>query len=214
MSDLDPNTVRELFAAVPLFAADGDAVRGEILEQSQIIEPDKNEILFIQGAQASSLYIVLSGWVKLFRETGDGKEAIILRIPADIIRTRVREDGEFSTRLMREVGQRLKALELHMEHLTVMTAPQRVGCFLLKLCRGKNRRNINILLPYDKSLIATYLGMELATFSRTLAQLRDIGVEVDGPQVAIKDAGKLQEYVCQSCSLDIGSCHTDYLKSD
>jgi len=52
MSDLDPNTVRELFAAVPLFAADGDAVRGEILEQSQIIEPDKNEILFIQGAQA------------------------------------------------------------------------------------------------------------------------------------------------------------------
>lgn len=76
MSDLDPNTVRELFAAVPLFAADGDAVRGEILEQSQIIEPDKNEILFIQGAEASSLYIVLSGWVKLFRETGDGKEAI------------------------------------------------------------------------------------------------------------------------------------------
>lgn len=246
MSDLDPNTVRELFAAVPLFAADGDAVRGEILEQSQIIEPDKNEILFIQGAQASSLYIVLSGWVKLFRETGDGKEAItrlcthgdlfgeavlyndavypfgaqaaseaiILRIPADIIRTRVREDGEFSTRLMREVGQRLKALELHMENLTVMTAPQRVGCFLLKLCRGKERSDINILLPYDKNLIATYLGMELATFSRTLAQLRDIGVEVDGPQVAIKDAGKLQEYVCQSCSLDIGSCHTDYLKSD
>lgn len=244
--ELSSDTMRELFAAVPLFAADGDAVRDEVLDQSQVIEPDKNETLFIQGEEAAFLYIVLSGWVKLFRETGDGKEsiaglcthgdlfgeavlysdavypfgaqaasdAIVLRIPAEIIRARVREDGEFSVRLMREVGQRLNALELHMEHLTVMSAPQRVGCFLLKLCKGKGRQNVNILLPYDKSLIATYLGMELATFSRTLTQLRDIGVSVDGPQVTIEDAGKLQDYVCQHCSLYVTSCHVDYLKSE
>lgn len=244
--DLNPDTVRELFAAVPLFAADGVSVRDKILEKSKVIETDKNEILFIQGEQASALYIVLSGWVKLFRETGDGKEAIsglcthgdlfgeavlyndavypfgaqaasdavILRIPAEVIRTRGREEGEFSTRLMRAVGQRLNALELHMEHLTVMAAPQRVGCFFLKLCKGKDRKNINILLPYDKSLIATYLGMELATFSRTLAQLRDIGVDVYGPQVVIEDVDTLQAYVCQSCSLDVGGCRTDNLKSD
>lgn len=241
MNGLDPETIRELLAAVPLFAEDDAAAQEIVLSQSQVIEPDKNEMLFIQGADATFLYIVLSGWVKLFRETGDGKEAIaglcthgdlfgeavlyqnakypfgaqavaesiILRIPAAIIRERVNRDGGFATRLLQAVGQRLNALELHMEHLTVMTAPQRIGCFLLKLCRGKGNRNVGIMLPYDKTILATYLGMKLETFSRTLAQLKEVGVSVYGPQVVIEDVGKLQEHVCGSCSLDTGSCQAD-----
>jgi len=240
MSDLDPNTIRELLAAAPLFVEDGAAALDALLVQSQVIEPHKNETLFTQGGEAAFLFVVLSGWVKLFRETGDGKEAIaglcthgdlfgeavlyqnakypfsaqavaesiVLRIPASIIRDRINKDGGFATRLLQVVGQRLNALELHVEHITVMTAPQRVGCFLLKLCKGKEGRNVGIMLPYDKTLVATYLGMKLETFSRTLAQLRNIGVAVDGPQVVIEDVGKLQEYVCGSCSLDFGSCHT------
>lgn len=246
MNDLDRNTIRELLAAAPLFANDDAVALDALLAQSQIIEPDKNETLFIQGEKADFLYIVLSGWVKLFRETGDGKEAIaglcthgdlfgeavlyqnakypfgaqavaesiVLRIPAALIRERINKDGSFATRLLQVVGQRLNALELHMEHITVMTAPQRVGCFLLKLCKGKEGQNIGIMLPYDKTLVATYLGMKLETFSRTLAQLRDIDVTVDGPQIVIGDVRKLQEYVCGSCSLDFGSCHTDQPDSE
>ncbi len=241
MSNLDPNTIRELLSSVPLFADDDAEARNALLAQSEIIEPDKNEMLFIQGEVAASLYIVLSGWIKLFRETGDGKESIaglcthgdlfgeavlyqnakypfgaqavvesiVLCIPASFIRERINKDGGFASRLLQAVGQRLNALEIHMEHLTVMTAAQRVGCFLLRLCRGKGKKNVGILLPYDKTLVATYLGMQLETFSRTLSQLREIGVVVDGPQMIINDVEKLQKYVCGSCSLDFGSCHTD-----
>jgi len=238
---LEQDTIRELLAAVPLFAEDDEAALGAVLSQSQVIEPDKNETLFIQGQEAASLYVVLSGWVKLFRETGDGKEAIaglcthgdlfgeavlyrhatypfgaqavsdsiILRIPASLVRERIKTDGEFAARLLEAVGQRLNALELHMEHLTVMSAPQRVGCFLLKLCKGMGKKDVRIMLPYDKTLMATYLGMKLETFSRTLAQLREVGVNVNREQIVIEDVGRLQEYVCGSCSFDAGSCHGD-----
>ena len=96
-----------------------------------------------------------------------------------------------------------------MEHLTVMTAPQRIGCFLLKLCRSKGDRNVGILLPYDKTLVAAFLGIKLETFSRSLAQLRELGVSVDGPQVTIENIEKLQKYVCSSCSFDFGECQSD-----
>ena len=238
---LNQSTIRELLAAVPLFAGDDTAVLDELLKNSQLVEPDKGNLLFTQGEKADFLYVVLSGWVKLFRETGDGHEAIaglcthgdlfgeavlyqksqypfsaeaasdsiVLRIPAEVIRQRIHKDGGFAARLLQAVSQRLNAMELHMEHLTVMTAPQRIGCFLLKLCRSKGNQNIKILLPYDKTLVAAFLGIKLETFSRSLVQLREFGVNVEGPQVTIESIEKLQKYVCGSCSFDFGECQAD-----
>ena len=224
---LSSDTVRELLSAVPLFAGDDAAVLDDLLKNSQLVEPDKGELLFTQGEAAGFLYVVLSGWVKLCTH-GDlfgeavlyqksqypfsaeaASDSIVLRVPADVVRQRINNDGGFAARLLQAVSQRLNAMELQMEHLTVMTAPQRIGCFLLKLCRSKGDRNVGILLPYDKTLVAAFLGIKLETFSRSLAQLRELGVSVDGPQVTIENIEKLQKYVCSSCSFDFGECQSD-----
>ena len=48
-----------------------------ILIDSAVQEFPRNSILFMQGDPAQRFYIVLDGWVKIFRETQDGRETVI-----------------------------------------------------------------------------------------------------------------------------------------
>lgn len=100
----------------------------------------------------------------------------------------------------------MHTLEMQVEHLSVMTAPQRIGCFLIKLCRRKAVHSVELILPYDKGLVAMSLGMKLETFSRALHQLKPVGVGVMGAVVTVADVQRLQEYVCVSCSKVAEDC--------
>ncbi len=62
---------------LPLFAnLEDDALR-RILGAAFPKDYPKGKILFVQGEPADCLYIVLDGWVKVFRETVDGNEAVL-----------------------------------------------------------------------------------------------------------------------------------------
>lgn len=223
---------------LPLFASLKESDIADLFHHFQVKELAKGDTLFVQGEPAGNFYIVISGWVKLFRETGDGNESIsslcsegdtfgeavlyqnatypfgaqavelakILRVPATAIKELIQRNGNFAANMLQSMAQRMQLLELQVEHLEVMNAPQRIGCFLLKLCRGKSTHNIKLTLPYDKGLVAAFIGIKLETFSRSLHQLKPIGVEVNGAVVTIVDVQKLQDYVCVSCSLESESC--------
>ena len=86
-----------------------------------------------------------------------------------------------------------------IEQLQVRSGTQRVADFLLKLCPAEDGP-AEIALPYDKSLIASRLGMKPESFSPPLARLRDLGVCSDRSHVSIADAAVLAEY-CAGGSL-------------
>ena len=89
----------------------------------------------------------------------------------------------------------------------MQNAPQRIGCFLLRLCPAAQKRHIVFRLPYDKTLIAETLGMNAATFSRTLNVLREkTGVHITGSRVEIDSGERLAKFV-------YGSLAQDYLAS-
>ena len=78
----------------------------------------------------------------------------------------------------------------------MQTAPQRVGCFLLRLCPANQKKNVILQLPYDKTLIAYTLGMKGATLSRALNILRlKTGIRINGGNVEIDSVAKLAQYV-------------------
>ena len=78
----------------------------------------------------------------------------------------------------------------------MQSAPQRIGCFLLKLCPPNQTNNINFDLPYDKTLIAYTLGMKGATFSRALNILRiKTGLHIKGTHIEINNIESLMKYV-------------------
>jgi len=78
----------------------------------------------------------------------------------------------------------------------MQTAPQRVGGFLLRLCPARSNNGAVIHLPYDKTLIASNLGMKSATFSRALNILRQkTGIRISGTRVEIDSVQRLVKFV-------------------
>ncbi len=226
--------------AIPVFAELSAAQQSSVAQNAPVKTYPKGTVLFLQGDSADAFFVVRKGWVKLYRETMEGQEAIvglhtvgdtfgeavifqqaiypcsaetvedseILRIPGNVLAQLVAQDKSFAMRVMSSMSQRMNKLELKIEHMEMMNASQRVGCFLLGICRGIKENRAEIQLPVDKALVAASLGMKPETFSRALAPLKDIGVESKGPAVIVGDVKKLQEYTCNSCSRPI-ECDDD-----
>jgi CRP-like cAMP-binding protein len=85
----------------------------------------------------------------------------------------------------------------------MQSAPQRIGCFLLRLCPSDKKNHITFHLPYDKALIAKTLGMEGATFSRALNILRrKTAIRISGSRVEIDSVEQLAKFVYGSLAKD------------
>src|SRR5690606_278416 len=48
-----------------------------ILSQTKVQSFDRGETIFVQGEPAETVYIVIEGWVKLFRMSQSGTEAVV-----------------------------------------------------------------------------------------------------------------------------------------
>jgi CRP-like cAMP-binding protein len=68
---------REIAERTILLSSAPPDVAARILARSNVREVERGATLFLQGERAHSVYIVLSGWVKLFRIAHNGGEAIV-----------------------------------------------------------------------------------------------------------------------------------------
>ena len=66
-----------LISRIALFADLEPAILERLLESGRIVCPDRGTRLFTQNEPASHFYVILTGWVKLFRLTADGRESIV-----------------------------------------------------------------------------------------------------------------------------------------
>jgi CRP-like cAMP-binding protein len=63
--------------SIPLFKGLSPAALQELLAHSRAMRYGRHEPVFRIGEPARYFYIVVSGWVKLYRETRDGHEAVL-----------------------------------------------------------------------------------------------------------------------------------------
>ncbi|MCK5445123.1 MAG: Crp/Fnr family transcriptional regulator [Rhodospirillaceae bacterium] len=66
-----------LLKKVPLFSRMETDDLKQLMQGFQVQDMPCHKNLFMQGEQADHFYVVLDGWVKLFRQTADGDEAVI-----------------------------------------------------------------------------------------------------------------------------------------
>ena len=79
---------------------------------------------------------------------------------------------------------------LREEQLTNRSSLERLADFLLRL-RPPGEPRAEIELPLDNVLVAARLGMQPETLSRSLARLRDAGVDTRGSRIVVDDVARL-----------------------
>lgn len=128
-------------------------------------------------------------------------DAQLLEIPILWMRENLSHFDHIAAYLMTSLSDRLHSAQIEAEHQSTMSATQIVACYLQRLCVLYGFDPYGFELPYSKTLIASRLRIELETFSRTLKNLRDEGIEVDGSHVSFIDSSKISHFVCEQCSL-------------
>jgi CRP-like cAMP-binding protein len=202
---------------------------------------ERDDRVVSHGDEAAYLWLVYRGWVKLTRQTPDGKETIIglctegdvfgeaalfayanypynvdvvgaeaelATIPAKMIRELVAKDTSLSAHIMSMLNERTSQAQLKLEHMSTMSAAQRLGCFLLRLCHTQVDEAKTLQIPVDKNILAAYLGMKPETLSRSQQQLKPLGINVNGHTITIGHISRLRQFVCASCS-ESGSCDVE-----
>ena len=127
-------------------------------------------------------------------------DAVLMEFPVSWLRENAKKHPIFALNLLSAISRDVHIAEIEAEHLATMSAAQLVACFLQRMCILYNFNPEEFELPYSKGLIASRLGMEIETFSRTLLKLRDNGVTVVGTKVKFNDLEAIEQYVCGKCS--------------
>lgn len=229
-----PDDVRSILTKAPFFKACDEAQLDRLSAGAVLCHYPKGKILFLHEQKAEYAYVLNSGWVKLFRETLDGDQAVVDVLPAGhlfgdsaifndavypcgaeiveraelvqlslaAIRTEIQTDNHFALRMMDTMARIRRQQDREIEHRSLQTAPQRIGCFLLRLIEQKQEKGaVTLHLPYDKTLVASRLGMQPETFSRALARLKqETGLTIKGATIEISSLDGLARYSCGACS--------------
>ena len=129
------------------------------------------------------------------------EHAEIVYIPMSILKNEIESNNKIALNMLSSMARYRRQQDREIEHRTIQNAPQRIGCFLLRLANQDEEGNVKIHLPYDKTLVASRLGMQPETFSRALSKLKDkTGIRISGATIEMDNLDQLVQYSCAACS--------------
>ena len=161
--------------------------------------------IFFEGDERRHLYLVESGWVKLYRTLIDGQRQIvgfankgsILGLESDleysngceaITETQVRaipvarvteiclRDGKLADQLLRQVGRQLGAAQAQLAAIGAQSAEQKLANFLLTIADlCDTQADGSFDLPMRRADMAEFLGLRLETVSRKMSEFNRRG---------------------------------------
>ena len=132
------------------------------------------------------------------------EESALLMIPAMAFRVAVEHQPNLALALVSCLSSQFRRLVKQVKNLKLRSAVQRVGCYLITLAT-KQATPGHAILPYEKNLIASQLGITRESFSRALAVLQRLGaIEVQGEVVTIKEVQLLADACLPDPLIDAG----------
>jgi CRP/FNR family transcriptional activator FtrB len=112
-------------------------------------------------------------------------------IQADVFRAAVLTDPHLAQTVIASLAHQFRRMVRQIKNLKLRSSTQRAGCYILALAERQGTRD-HVVLPYEKNLIASELGMKRESFSRALSSLERCGIRVDGQTITILDADRLR----------------------
>lgn len=178
--------------------------------------------LIRQGDPADFLHVVVEGSVELFARWGDSEctmavvrpvgtfilaacikdapylmsartmeRSRLVLVPASDLRAVFRNDPGFAVSVIEELAGCYRAIVRHAKGLKLRTSRERIAAYLFKQSVAAGHA-ASFVLPVEKRLLASYLGMTPENLSRTLKLLEADGVKISGTRVIITDRGRLE----------------------
>lgn len=227
--------IQNTLQALDLFKSCSSSFWNTVKQYGYSSRIEKGRVLFLNDETAERIYVIKSGWVRLYRETLDGAQATIdlvgnsscfgetslfnddrhtysaesaedcelISLPFSLIKNELFSNQNFVLSILSAIAKQSLQQTREIEHRTLQTAPQRIGCFILRMVDAEQKNDLTIHLPYDKSLIASRLGMQPETFSRALKKLKDeTGIAIKGAVIEIESLDTLSSFTCAGCSLE------------
>lgn len=122
----------------------------------------------------------------------------LLMIPAEAVRRQALHDPQFACNLLRIVTRHYKSAMQQIDGILAKSPLERLGYYFLQQHLEQGCDSLDVSLPFQKSMIANYLGMKPETLSRALSQMKNLGVNVDHAKLTLKDAYTL----CHFCDAE------------
>ena len=206
MRTIPSTPTQSLLSRVPLFARLNPAQLTLLENNSSVLKLDKGQMIFLEGAQAYGFYVVLSGQVKVYKSSPEGKEQILHilgpgepfaeaamfqgeRFPANAMaiqssRALYIERSVLSKLMERDAGLSMAMLAALSQRLRQMTSM--IGQLTLRevpsrlaayLLHQAGEKNTDTFdLDMSKGHLAGFLGATREALSRSLARLEDQGL--------------------------------------
>lgn len=114
----------------------------------------------------------------------------LLMIQAQTFREASAVEPALSQAVVVSLAQQFRRMVRQVKNLKLRTAVERTGCYVLALSNEQGTPD-RAILPYEKNLIASELGVTRESFSRALHGLEDGAIRVEGQTIRILDRDRL-----------------------
>lgn len=204
-------------AAWPIIGTLSASSRTELLRNSILHSVAAGTVLFEQGATPNFQHMLLSGSVHLLGQSGGGEvliEAVgppdlivpaavmtgapylmtarapeasrLLLIHAEAFRAAITAEPNLALQVIDSLAGQYRRMVRQIKNLKLRSTAARAGCYLLALSARQGTPH-RALLPYEKTLVASELGMTRESLSRALSSLSAEGVTVRGDTITIRN---------------------------
>jgi CRP-like cAMP-binding protein len=147
--------------------------------------------MFSSGETFAEVAMFLGGHYPASCEAAS--RARVLRIDGESLRRAILAQPQLAFDMLAATALRLRQLVDEIEQLKGRSAPQRIANFLVKQARVASGQ-ANVVLPFEKALLASRLGMKPESLSRALGRLNAFGVVVERDSVIIQDVERLVDF--------------------
>jgi len=211
-----------LIRLIPLFSDISDQARSELAAAATLRQFAARAVLFNEGSKPDNLYIVLKGSAELFSEHDEryctlavvpsvrplglgavlsGHNALsartleqseLIAVPANLVIELLDRDAAFAKAVIEQLARDTRELVEDFKNHRLRSTVERVAHWMLRGDRDGGDTG-HIVIPFDKRVLASYLGMAPEHLSRSFSALASAGVEVHGRSVTLNDRAALTE---------------------
>lgn len=125
----------------------------------------------------------------------------VILLPSVDLRAIFRVDPEFAQATITELAERYRSVVRHTKDLKLRNARERLAAYILRQACDANG-GASFILPVEKRLLASFLGITPESLSRAMKGLQECGAKVDGQRVIITNRPALEALAQPSLLID------------